>query len=257
MRLDKLLADMNLGTRKELKQEIRKGAVLVNGTPVKDPGLSVDGTEEILWKGKPVRFTAYEYYLLNKPAGVISASEDPKQTTVLDLLGPDRRRDLFPVGRLDKDTVGLLLISNDGELAHRLLSPKKHVDKTYYARVAGRVTDEDVAAFREGFDVDDSLHSLPARLEILSVTGAPADSSYVTDSAASTASAPAVVSEVKVTIREGKFHQIKRMFSARGMEVLYLKRLSMGPLTLDPDLPEGSFRPLTEGELEALRSSGD
>lgn len=235
MRLDKLLADMNLGTRKELKQEIRKGAVLVNGTPVKDPGLSVDGTEEILWKGKPVRFTAYEYYLLNKPAGVISASEDSKQTTVLDLLGQDRRRDLFPVGRLDKDTVGLLLISNDGDLAHRLLSPKKHVDKTYYARVAGRVTDEDVAAFREGFDVDESLHSLPARLEILSVTEKN--------------------SEVHVTIREGKFHQIKRMFSARGMEVLYLKRLTMGPLTLDPDLPEGSFRPLTEEELEALRES--
>ncbi len=235
MRLDKLLADMNLGTRKELKQEIRKGAVLVNGTPVKDPGLSVDGTEEILWKGKPVRFTAYEYYLLNKPAGVISASEDSKQTTVLDLLGQDRRRDLFPVGRLDKDTVGLLLISNDGDLAHRLLSPKKHVDKTYYARVAGRVTDEDVAAFRDGFDVDESLHSLPARLEILSVTEKN--------------------SEVHVTIREGKFHQIKRMFSARGMEVLYLKRLTMGPLTLDPDLPEGSFRPLTEEELEALRES--
>ena len=235
MRLDKLLADMNLGTRKDLKQEIRRGDVLVNGTPVKDPGFSVDGSEEILWKGKRVRYAAYEYYLLNKPAGVISASEDPKQETVLDLLGPDRRRDLFPVGRLDKDTVGLLLISNDGDLAHRLLSPKKHVDKTYYARVAGRVTDEDVAAFREGFDVDESLHSLPARLEILSVTEKN--------------------SEVHVTIREGKFHQIKRMFSARGMEVLYLKRLTMGPLTLDPDLPEGSFRPLTEEELEALRES--
>ena len=230
MRLDKLLADMNLGTRKDLKQEIRRGDVLVNGAPVKDPGFSVDGSEEILWKGKRVRYAAYEYYLLNKPAGVISASEDPKQETVLDLLGADRRRDLFPVGRLDKDTVGLLLITNDGDLAHQLLSPKKHVDKTYYALVAGRVTQEDVDAFREGFDVDESLHSLPARLEILSD------------------------SEVKVTIREGKFHQIKRMFQARGMEVLYLKRLSMGPLSLDPDLPEGSFRTLTEEELAALRS---
>ena len=235
MRLDKLLADMNLGTRKDLKQEIRRGDVLVNGAPVKDPGFSVDGSEEILWKGKRVRYAAYEYYLLNKPAGVISASEDPKQETVLDLLGADRRRDLFPVGRLDKDTVGLLLITNDGDLAHRLLSPKKHVDKTYYALVAGRVTQEDVDAFREGFDVDESLHTLPARLEILSVTEKN--------------------SEVHVTIREGKFHQIKRMFSARGMEVLYLKRLTMGPLTLDPDLPEGSFRPLTEEELEALRES--
>ena len=235
MRLDKLLADMNLGTRKDLKQEIRRGDVLVNGAPVKDPGFSVDGSEEILWKGKRVRYAAYEYYLLNKPAGVISASEDPKQETVLDLLGADRRRDLFPVGRLDKDTVGLLLITNDGDLAHRLLSPKKHVDKTYYALVTGRVTQEDVDAFREGFDVDESLHTLPARLEILSVTEKN--------------------SEVHVTIREGKFHQIKRMFSARGMEVLYLKRLTMGPLTLDPDLPEGSFRPLTEEELEALRES--
>ena len=241
MRLDKLLADMNLGTRKDLKQEIRRGDVLVNGTPVKDPGFSVDGSEEILWKGKRVRYAAYEYYLLNKPAGVISASEDPKQETVLDLLGPDRRRDLFPVGRLDKDTVGLLLITNDGDLAHQLLSPKKHVDKTYYARIAGRVTQEDVDAFREGFDVDESLHTLPARLEILGCPEEPADA----------ASLP--VSEVKVTIREGKFHQIKRMFQARGMEVLYLKRLSMGPLSLDPDLPEGSFRPLTEEELAALR----
>ena len=232
MRLDKLLADMNLGTRKELKQEIRKGAVLVNGTPVKDPGFSVDGSEEILWKGKRVRYAAYEYYLLNKPAGVISASEDPKQETVLDLLGPDRRRDLFPVGRLDKDTVGLLLISNDGDLAHRLLSPKKHVDKTYYARVAGRVTDEDVAAFREGFDVDESLHSLPARLEILSVTEKN--------------------SEVHVTIREGKFHQVKRMFKACGKTVVQLRRLSIGALVLEETLEPGNVRVLKTEEAQLV-----
>ncbi len=233
MRLDKLLSDMNIGTRKEIKTLVRKGEVLVDGVPVKDPGAAVSGNEVIICRGKQVTYSRHEYYMMNKPAGVISASEDPKQETVLDLMPDDRRKDLFPVGRLDKDTVGLLLISNDGDLAHRLLSPKSHVDKVYFARVDGQVTQEDVRLFKEGLLVDESLTALPAELEIRSST--------------------ARQSEVLITIREGKFHQIKRMFQAVGKEVTYLKRLSMGPLVLDPDLEEGACRPLTEAELAALK----
>lgn len=233
MRLDKLLSDMNIGTRKEIKTLVRKGEVLVDGVTVKDPGAAVSGNEVIICRGKQVTYSRHEYYMMNKPAGVISASEDPKQETVLDLMPDDRRKDLFPVGRLDKDTVGLLLISNDGDLAHRLLSPKSHVDKVYFARVDGQVTQEDVRLFKEGLLVDESLTALPAELEIRSST--------------------ARQSEVLITIREGKFHQIKRMFQAVGKEVTYLKRLSMGPLVLDPDLEEGACRPLTEAELAALK----
>lgn len=233
MRLDKLLSDMNIGTRKEIKTLVRKGEVLVDGVTVKDPGTAVSGNEVIICRGKQVTYSRHEYYMMNKPAGVISASEDPKQETVLDLMPDDRRKDLFPVGRLDKDTVGLLLISNDGDLAHRLLSPKSHVDKVYFARVDGQVTQEDVRLFKEGLLVDESLTALPAELEIRSST--------------------ARQSEVLITIREGKFHQIKRMFQAVGKEVTYLKRLSMGPLVLDPDLEEGACRPLTEAELAALK----
>ena len=233
MRLDKLLSDMNIGTRKEIKTLVRKGEVLVDGVTVKDPGAAVSGNEVIICRGKQVTYSRHEYYMMNKPAGVISASEDPKQETVLDLMPDDRRKDLFPVGRLDKDTVGLLLISNDGDLAHRLLSPKSHVDKVYFARVDGQVTQEDVRLFKEGLLVDESLTALPAELEIRSST--------------------AGQSEVLITIREGKFHQIKRMFQAVGKEVTYLKRLSMGPLVLDPDLEEGACRPLTEAELAALK----
>ena len=175
--------------------------------------------------------------MLNKPAGVISASEDSRQTTVVDLIEDRKRKDLFPVGRLDKDTVGLLMITNDGDLSHRLLSPRFHVDKVYYARIAGAVTESDVKAFADGLKIDDTLTALPAKLEILSVTAAPDP-----------------VSEIEVTIREGKFHQIKRMFAARGMEVVYLKRLSMGPLVLDPGLEEGEYRPLTDEEVTVLKS---
>ena len=169
--------------------------------------------------------------MLNKPAGVISASEDPRQKTVIDLIDGQHRQDLYPVGRLDKDTEGLLLITNDGELTHRLLSPKKHVDKVYYARIKGRMTEADVTAFRQGLQVDAELKALPAELKILS---------------------SGEDSEVEVTIREGKFHQIKRMFQAVGKEVAYLKRLSMGSLRLDPELDLGQYRRLTDEELEGL-----
>lgn len=234
MRLDKFLADMGAGTRSELKKEIRKGAVSVDGSVIRDPGFGVSPSSRVVFRDSAVRYEEFVYYMLNKPAGVISASDDGCETTVVDLIDEATRRDLFPVGRLDRDTEGLLLITNDGALAHRLLSPKHHVDKVYYVQVSGILTDDDIAAFGEGLLLPDGLECLPAELKIISVSGADC------------------VSDAEVTIREGKFHQIKRMFSALGKEVIYLKRLSMGPLILDPDLEAGAFRRLTEAELEAL-----
>lgn len=174
------------------------------------------------------------YLMLHKPAGLVSATEDPREPTVLTLLPEHLRRvGLFPAGRLDKDTEGLLLLTNDGPLAHRLLSPRWHVDKTYFVRVDGQLEADDVEAFRQGVTLADGLECLPAGLEILEEpdTGI-------------------------VTLREGKYHQVKRMLASRGKPVRYLKRLTMGPLTLDPDLTPGQWRPLTAGELEALRESG-
>ena len=232
MRLDKLLADMNLGTRSELKKNIRKGLVSVNGEIIKDSGTTVDGSEEIIYCGEEIHYSDYEYYMMNKPAGVLSATTDPKQMTVIDLMDERRRKDLFPVGRLDKDTVGLLLITNDGRLAHELLSPSKHVDKTYYVKVDGELGEEDVNAFLKGIKIEDNLTTLPAKLEIVEGSR---DEAYV-------------------TIHEGKFHEIKRMFHARGREVVFLKRLSMGPLTLDKELKEGEYRPLSRDEILLLNS---
>lgn len=231
MRLDKYLADMNAGTRSELKRDIRKGLVTVGGSVVKDPGRNVEPlTDIVCYRGKKIEYETYVYYMLNKPAGVISATEDKRMQTVVDLLPEERRRDIFPVGRLDKDTEGLLLITNDGELAHRLLSPKYHVDKKYFARIRGRVTDEDVAAFARGIHLMD-FTCMPADL-VIERSGE--------------------ISEVTVIIREGKFHQIKRMFEAVDKEVIYLKRLEMGSLILDPELAPGEFRRLTEEELRSL-----
>ncbi len=236
MRLDKFLADLRIGTRKEIKGYIRAGEVTVNGQTATDAGMKVDGTATVTFRGETLQYAEFEYYMMNKPAGVISASDDPKQQTVVDLLDDRRRRDLFPVGRLDKDTVGLLLITNDGQLAHELLSPRHHVDKVYEARVSGKVDDADVKAFADGLYVDESLTALPAGLEIVSCDN----------------TAEGWISHVRVTIREGKFHQIKRMFEARGKEVVYLKRLAMGSLVLDESLQEGEYRKLSKEELEAL-----
>ena len=205
MRLDKYLADMGLGTRSEIKKAVRSGRVSVDGRTVTDPGTKVGPEDAVLFDGTAVTYEPYVYYMLHKPAGVISASEDRRERTCVDLIDETRRRDLFPVGRLDRDTEGLLLITNDGDLCHRLLTPSRHVDKV-----------------------------MPAQLRILR-----------SDS----------VSEVEIVIREGKFHQIKRMFRAVGKEVLYLKRLSMGSLTLDPALEAGAWRRLTADELAELRKS--
>ena len=232
MRLDKYLCDMGIGTRSQVKQLIRKGLVTLDGIPVLRPEQKVDEKNLVCVDGKPVSYVELEYYMLYKPAGCVSATEDRSCRTVLDLITDKRRKDLFPVGRLDKDTEGLLLITNDGELAHLLLSPKRHVDKTYYARIQGAVTEAHVKAFAKGIDIGEEKPTLPAKLEIL-ISGE--------------------VSEITVTIQEGKFHQIKRMFHAIGCEVLYLKRLSMGKLRLDEHLAPGEYRPLTEAELQVLK----
>ena len=229
MRLDKYLSEMGAGTRSELKKAIRAGRVAVNGNVVKDASIHVREDDEVRLDGEPVAYEEYVYYMLHKPAGVISATEDKRQQTVLDLIDERQRKGLFPVGRLDRDTEGLLLITNDGELAHRLLAPKKHVDKIYFARLDGPVSEAERKLFAEGLRIDEMFTALPADLEILDPP-----------------------SEVRVTIREGKFHQVKRMFETVGREVLYLKRLSMGPLLLDECLPIGAYRRLTSEELSAI-----
>lgn len=232
IRLDKYLADMGVGTRSEVKNHIRKGLVTVDGNPARKPEEKIEpGRQEVRVNGTPVSYAEFEYYMLNKPAGVVSATKDKRERTVLDLLTDKKRKDLFPVGRLDKDTEGLLLITNDGELSHRLLSPARHVDKTYYARIQGRVTEADVLAFAEGLDIGDEKPTRPARLEILCA---------------------ADISEIEVTIQEGRYHQVKRMFEAVDKRVIYLKRLTMGSLVLDSGLPAGEYRELTKEELEKL-----
>lgn len=233
LRLDKYLADMGIGTRSEVKKAISKGLVKINGAAVKRPDIKIDtDTDCVTYQETQVSYAEYEYYLLNKPSGVISASEDKREKTVVDLIAEKQRRDLFPVGRLDRDTEGLLLITNDGALAHRLLAPTHHVDKVYYARIRGKVTEEDVRLFREGVDIKEEKPTLPAELKIL-VSGEE--------------------SEIELTIHEGKFHQVKRMFLAVGKEVVYLKRLRMGTLRLDETLKPGEYRRLTQKELEELK----
>lgn len=232
MRLDKYLADMGIGTRTEIKKYVRQGKVKIDGEVVKSPEIKVNpDVQTVSYLDQSVSYEKFEYYMLNKPAGVVSATTDEKDKTVIDLITAKKRKDLFPVGRLDKDTEGLLLITNDGELAHRLLAPKKHVDKVYYAKVKGIVTEEDVKAFKEGVSLGQGEMARPAALEIL-----------VSDE----------ISEIRLTIQEGKFHQVKRMFISVGKEVVYLKRLSMGSLVLDEKLPLGAYRPLTNKELEQL-----
>ena len=232
IRLDKYLADMSIGTRTEVKKLIRQGKVAVDGIIVKNPDIKVDtNTQNVTCNGIEVMYETYEYYMLNKPAGVISATFDKTEKTVLDLINSKKRKDLFPVGRLDKDTEGLLLITNDGELAHKLLSPKKHVDKLYYARVEGVVDKADIVAFASGLDIGDDEYTKAAKLEVLKSDA---------------------ISEIQLTIQEGKFHQVKRMFEAVGKKVIYLKRLQMGTLKLDEGLALGEYRPLTPKEIEEL-----
>ena len=234
-RLDKIIASTGKWSRKEVKNLIRHGQVLVDGLPAAGPEEKADPeAAEIVFNGERLTYQRYTWIMLNKPAGYLSATEDGRGKTVLDLLAQElRRQGLFPVGRLDKDTEGLLLLTNEGGLAHDLLSPRHHVDKVYYARVAGHLTEEDCQAFAAGMTLDDGLVCQSAVLEILSA---------------------GEESEAHVTLREGKFHQVKRMLAYRGKPVLYLERVKMGNLTLDPDLPRGEYRFLTAEEVENLRS---
>ncbi|MGN0350536.1 MAG: pseudouridine synthase [Roseburia sp.] len=235
MRLDKFLTELGIGTRSEVKKIIKAKKIQVNGETVLKPEQKIDeNLDKVFYQGELLAYQKFEYYLLHKPAGCVTATEDSGHQTVMDYLKNVPRKDLFPVGRLDLDTEGLLLITNDGKLAHELLSPVKHVPKTYFAKIGGEITTDDVVRFQEGIDIGEEKPTKPALLEILS---------------------SATESEVYVTITEGKFHQVKRMFHAVGKEVLYLKRISMGPLTLPDDLDKGCYRPLTEDEILALRNS--
>lgn len=235
MRLDKLLGNMGYGSRKEVKQLLKQKAVTIDGDVVKDAALHVDpAVQHVSVFGERVVYTEFIYLMMNKPAGVISATEDLRDETVIDLLDPlTQHFKPFPVGRLDKDTEGLLLITNDGQLSHNLLSPKKHVPKTYYATIDGVVTEADIEAFKKGVVLDDGYETKPGQLVILK-SGS--------------------TSEIELTIHEGKFHQVKRMFEAVDKKVTYLKRLSMGSLMLDETLELGDYRELTEEELRALKN---
>ena len=240
MRLDKLLAHTGFGTRKEVKKIIKDGYIEVNGEIQKNVGLKVDPEiDDIRVGGERIYYEEFVYFMLNKPAGVLSATEDYMHETVIDLLEPaDSVQDPHPVGRLDMDTEGLLILTNDGQLTHQLTSPKKQVDKEYYALIEGIVTEEDIKTFNEGIvliEEDEEYTTMPATLEIVSVDE------------------DANESEINVTIQEGKFHQVKRMFHAVGKEVLYLKRVRMNELKLDESLPLGEYRRLTEEELELLQ----
>ena len=236
-RLDKIIAGTGKYSRREVKELVRQGRVVVDGRLASSPEEKVDADAAcLLVDGQSLDCRRYTYLMLHKPAGVLSARVDGRQQTVLDLLPPElQKQGLFPVGRLDKDTEGLLLLTDDGALAHDLLAPKKHVDKVYFVRTDGALDDADCKAFEQGITLGDGLECLPAKLEILKSN---------------------VQSEALITIREGKFHQIKRMLASRGKPVVYLKRLSMGSLTLDEGLSEGEYRLLTAEEIKNLRESG-
>ena len=233
-RLDKRLASTGRWSRREVKELVRQGRVLVNGMPARRPEDKVGEEDRLLVDGQEVDCAPFVYVMMHKPAGLLSATEDRNQKTVVDLLPEElKRRGLFPVGRLDKDTTGLLLLTDDGALAHDLLSPKKHVDKVYLAKVEGRVDSTDVSALAQGMVLGDGLHCLPAGLEPLEDG-----------------------SSCLVTLREGKYHQVKRMLAARGKPVLALKRLSMGLLRLDEKLQPGQWRYLEMDEVAKLREEG-
>lgn len=240
-RIDKILGHLGYGSRSDIKKMVKLGRVTLNDVVVKDSGTQSHPYEDIIAvDGERVVYREFVYLMLNKPAGVISATEDTRDRTVLDLI-PDefRRFSPFPVGRLDKDTEGFLLLTNDGQLAHDLLSPRKHVPKTYEADVLGDVGEREIALFREGVCLDDGYVTLPAKLEIVGHPRQDQDR---------------VLSRIRLTISEGKFHQVKRMFLAAGSKVTYLKRISMGPLSLDDQLALGAFRELTEEELTLLKT---
>lgn len=235
-RIDKILSNMGYGSRSDIKGIIKSGRVMVDGEIIKDNSIKINPYDsKIQVDCELVEYRQYIYLMMNKPDGVVSSTDDPLNTTVIDLLDDKYKIfNPFPVGRLDKDTEGLLIISNDGQLAHRLLSPNKHVDKTYYVEVEGIVGKDDINNFRNGVILEDGYKTMPAKLQI--ITSDP-------------------ISKVYLTIKEGKFHQVKRMFKAVGKKVLYLKRISMGKISLDSSLKPGEYRELREEEIKLLNES--
>lgn len=228
MRLDKFLSELNIGTRSQVKDYIRKGLVCVNGAVVRKADQKIDELQDtVMFRDEPLSYQKYFYFMLHKPGGVVSATKDNTASTVLDLI-PVKRTDLFPVGRLDKDTEGLLIITNDGGLAHDLLSPRKHVDKTYLVTIAKPLKDDDILCLEQGVDIGDEKPTAPARVNVISDT------------------------QIHLTIHEGRFHQVKRMLQAVQNEVVALKRISFGPLRLDETLMPGSSRELTPAEVAQL-----
>ena len=233
-RLDKVLSNMGYGSRKDVKNYIKDGLVKVNNNMIKDNGFKVNPyADKINFDGEDIFYREFIYLMMNKPQGLVSSTDDPLTRTVIDLLSDEYKNfKPFPVGRLDKDTEGLLLITNDGKLAHELLSPKKKVDKMYYAEVDGVVEEEHKEIFKDGITLDDGYKTLPSKLEIIKSN---------------------IISEVNLTIQEGKYHQVKRMFESLSMKVLYLKRISMGSLVLDDALKPGQYRELKEEEINILK----
>lgn len=233
LRVDKVLSNLGYGSRAELKVYCKKGLVKVNDKVISNPGTQVDtDIDKIEFNNEVVRYREFVYIMMNKPDGYLSATFDKRDPIVLDLIDPSYLTfEPFPVGRLDKDTEGLLVLTNDGQLAHRVLSPKKHVPKTYYAKIQGIVTDKDVKAFEKGVTLDDGYETMPSQLKIIE---------------------SGEVSEIELTIHEGKFHQVKRMFESVGKKVVYLKRLSMGKLILDESLSLGEYRELTDEEVKLI-----
>ena len=233
MRVDKLLSNVGVASRAELKKYCKQGLISVNGKVINNPGVQVDSeSDDIRFNGEKIVYREFVYIMLNKPDGYISATFDIYDPIVLDLIDQSYLVfEPFPVGRLDKDTEGLLVLTNDGQLAHRVLSPKKHVPKTYYAKIQGKVTEEDILAFEKGVILDDGYETMPSQLKILKSDD---------------------MSEIELTIHEGKFHQVKRMFESVGKKVVYLKRLSMGKLKLDESLGLGEYRELTEEEVKLI-----
>ncbi|MCI9138603.1 MAG: rRNA pseudouridine synthase [Lachnospiraceae bacterium] len=232
-RIDKVLANAGMGSRQEVKAALKKGLVFLNGEKVTRPEMKINPKmDNIMFAGKPLTYQMFFYYMLHKPAGVVCAVKDPAHKTVLSLIEKPCPKGLFPVGRLDKDTEGLLLLTNDGELAHSLLSPKRHVDKTYYVKLDQPLEEEKARLLSKGLSIGDEKDTLPAKLDILTKK------------------------EVMITIQEGRYHQVKRMFQSVGLQVLYLKRISMGGLVLDKSLKKGEYRTLTEREIQCLKESG-
>lgn len=236
-RLDKILSNLGYGSRKDVKSLVKSGSIEINGKVVSDSSIKIDPYSSVInIEGKTVEYREFIYLMMNKPEGIISSTDDFRDKTVIDLISEEYKAfNPFPVGRLDKDTEGLMVLTNDGQLSHRVLSPKKHVEKVYYAEVEGVVTEEDKLLFNEGVILDDGYKTLPAKLEIM-----------VSDN----------ISKIYLTIKEGKFHQVKRMFLAVGKKVVYLKRMAIGGLRLDESLGLGAYRELTKEEILLVERKG-